>query len=270
MRFLTVLNECYSVVKTHILMMIPLPPLTSVFSMVLQHERQLGLGLDEIDDSLAIGNAVDSKKYYKGKNSGGKVCTYCGRPGHTVDTCFRKHGFPPGYKKGNGGYIHNIASDGDELDGRTETNSLHDNKELIVSGLTNDECRTLIGLLQKTNMQKSAAIADLQGVQINQTCVGKGSTSGKKNNEGTEHVFSCRIVKDDQIWIVDSGATDHICTSMFWFDNYHAIDPVPVNLPNGNVVMAQLSGDVRISDGLVLRMLYSYQSSTLTYCPSLN
>lgn len=38
MRFLTGLNECYSVVKTQILMMVPWTPLTRVFSMSLQHE----------------------------------------------------------------------------------------------------------------------------------------------------------------------------------------------------------------------------------------
>lgn len=52
---------------------------------------------------------------------------------------------------------------------------------------------------------------------------------------------------------MDSGATDHICTSMIWFDNYLSIEPISVTLPNGNVMMAQLTGDVRFSDVLILR-----------------
>jgi len=27
-----------------------------------------------------------------------KVCTFCNHLGHTVDTCYKKNGFPPGYK----------------------------------------------------------------------------------------------------------------------------------------------------------------------------
>lgn len=27
------------------------------------------------------------------------VCTHCGRTNHTMDTCFLKHGYPPGYRQ---------------------------------------------------------------------------------------------------------------------------------------------------------------------------
>jgi len=30
-----------------------------------------------------------------------KLCTFCNRTGHTVDTCYKKHGFTPGYKFNN-------------------------------------------------------------------------------------------------------------------------------------------------------------------------
>ena len=33
-----------------------------------------------------------------------KMCSHCGRIGHTIDVCFRKHGYPPGHK------FHNINS----------------------------------------------------------------------------------------------------------------------------------------------------------------
>lgn len=47
------------------------------------------------------------------------------------------------------------------FDERTEINSNND-KELVVSGLSNEECRTLINLLQKTSVQKSESVADQQ------------------------------------------------------------------------------------------------------------
>lgn len=36
---------------------------------------------------------------YSGKNSN-RICIYCGKTGHTIETCYRKHGFPPNYGKG--------------------------------------------------------------------------------------------------------------------------------------------------------------------------
>jgi len=34
-------------------------------------------------------------------SSNRKVCTHCGRNGHTIDICYKKHGFPPGYNVPN-------------------------------------------------------------------------------------------------------------------------------------------------------------------------
>ncbi|XP_061374820.1 uncharacterized protein LOC133317044 [Gastrolobium bilobum] len=32
------------------------------------------------------------------KSRGNKLCTYCKRTNHTIETCYLKHGFPPGYQ----------------------------------------------------------------------------------------------------------------------------------------------------------------------------
>jgi len=31
-------------------------------------------------------------------NNNRKLCTYCNGNGHTIDTCYQKHGYPLGYK----------------------------------------------------------------------------------------------------------------------------------------------------------------------------
>ena len=40
-----------------------------------------------------------------------KVCTHYGRTGHTVDVCYRKHGFPPHVKFKNGSSTQNVFQD---------------------------------------------------------------------------------------------------------------------------------------------------------------
>ena len=39
--------------------------------------------------------------YGRGSYRGGytsKICSYCGKIGHTIDTCYKKRGFPPHFK----------------------------------------------------------------------------------------------------------------------------------------------------------------------------
>jgi len=53
-------------------------------------------------------------------------------------------------------------------------------------------------------------------------------------------------------WIIDSGATDHICSSLTYFTSYHQINPISIKLPNGNQVIANYSGSVFLNENHVI------------------
>jgi len=53
-------------------------------------------------------------------------------------------------------------------------------------------------------------------------------------------------------WIIDSGATNHICSSLTYFTSYHQIDPIYVKLPNGNQVIANYFGSVFLNQNHVI------------------
>lgn len=63
-----------------------------------QHERQVSplqhLSVAPGDDSKALINVSDSKKP-SFKKHGQRIYMFCGKSGHTIDTCYRKHGVPP-------------------------------------------------------------------------------------------------------------------------------------------------------------------------------
>jgi len=53
-------------------------------------------------------------------------------------------------------------------------------------------------------------------------------------------------------WIIDSGATYHICSSLTYFTSYNQINHISVKLPNGNQVIANYSGSVFLNQNLVI------------------
>jgi hypothetical protein len=233
-RFLTGLNDNFSMVKSQILLMDPLPPLNKVFSMVIQHERQGNF--PSSDESKILLNAAKSKGNSK---AGARVCTYCGRDNHTVDNCYKKHGLPPHLRKSSS--ANNTMIEGSSSNDVVETG----NVAIGSSPITQDQAQQLITLLQNSFPSTSTT----SSTATNQ--VGSASFIDHSSvNQGTcHHNFkSCSL----GTWIIDSGASHHICNSIQWFHSFNEITPVHVKLPNGNSVVARFSGIVKFSDAFSL------------------
>ncbi|XP_072087041.1 uncharacterized protein [Arachis hypogaea] len=110
-RFLKGLDDHFTVVRSQILLIDPLPPESKVFNMVIQHERQLQGGGSVLDEPIFLTNAVitPQRRLNPGRGRGRitnggcsgaeKVYVYCGGTGHTVDECYGKHGYPPGHPR---------------------------------------------------------------------------------------------------------------------------------------------------------------------------
>lgn len=111
-KFLKGLNEQFAQVRSQIMLISPLPTLDNAFSMVLQQERQFNHNTStdstvENQSSVNLVSQTPSRAFNgggrgRGRNSsyggrGNSLCTHCGRTNHTIDTCFLKHGYPPGY-----------------------------------------------------------------------------------------------------------------------------------------------------------------------------
>ncbi|PNY10433.1 hypothetical protein L195_g013469 [Trifolium pratense] len=87
-------------------------------------------------------------------NNSTRVCTYCGKKGHIVDICYKKHGYPPnwGYgrdNQGNGGnaYANNVGADNEGVNG----GNVQPVDEGHVS-LTKDQYNSLLDLLERNTM----------------------------------------------------------------------------------------------------------------------
>ena len=116
MQFLMGLNDSYSQIKGQILLMEPVPSINKFYSLLIQEERQrrVGSSNNHIESTaLAMKGSNSTFILYGGKNSKGKdrpVCTHCGKLGHTVEKCFKLHGFPFGFKpKGKTSMVNQVG-----------------------------------------------------------------------------------------------------------------------------------------------------------------
>ncbi|GKE46485.1 hypothetical protein Tco_1477743, partial [Tanacetum coccineum] len=60
-----------------------------------------------------------------------------------------------------------------------------------------------------------------------------------------------------EIWIIDSGATNHICICLtLMFDLQQCPYPITVNLPNGDTTIVTMTGSVQITPNLILKGVF--------------
>lgn len=112
LKFLMGLNDTYTATRGQILMMEPKPSLNKVFNLVSQEERQRSMkhgttsavafqtsqSFQPSDQVVAAYNGG----YNKSKNR--PICSHCGVVGHTVNRCYKLHGYPQGYKSPSTNY----------------------------------------------------------------------------------------------------------------------------------------------------------------------
>ena len=91
----------------------PLSSLNRVCSLITQQERQIFGNQSNAmistskggykNNATTYGRGVGYGRGSYGRGSYGrgytsKICSHCGKTGHTIDACYKKHGFPPHFK----------------------------------------------------------------------------------------------------------------------------------------------------------------------------
>ena len=103
--FLMGLNDSYTSVRGNLLMMKPLPSLGQTYSLLTQEERQRQVKsathfLSDTASSFSAGTQKSapqtqfSQKRFEGRKSSSYFCDHCKKQGHTIDKCYKLHGYP--------------------------------------------------------------------------------------------------------------------------------------------------------------------------------
>ncbi|XP_019189406.1 PREDICTED: uncharacterized protein LOC109183798 [Ipomoea nil] len=230
-RFLEGLNEEYENIKSGILVMDPIPVMEK-----------------NSDDQTVVAAATSFNKRKFNNNSGKSVpkCTFCGKLGHTIEKCYKKHGFPPGWILG-------YKSKDKQAQDSQQTSTASVNQVGDV-GLTAEQFQRLVTLLQ--NQGQGSYSSNNAVVTLSNT--GTNSDFRKTTEKHTEgksilnpHVNT--VLDSLDVWILDSGATDHITCSLDYFESYYDVHGILVKLPNGETVNVTHMGDIRLHMDILLK-----------------
>ncbi|XP_061356409.1 uncharacterized protein LOC133300840 [Gastrolobium bilobum] len=271
-RFLKGLNEQFSHVRSQIMLMDPLPPINRVFSLMTQQERQMHLNnvMPNVTDgnSKVFFNSTEPQSgrgcfYTRGRGRGynggrgraftPRLCTCCGKTSHTVDTCFEKHGYPPGYRV-KGVHKANIAS----TDNPEEVHLYADHNQVVhlyadhnqvVHPYADDNQMAFKQSMKHQPMQQQQMTPSHVSNLVQTKALNVGTQVKTVNTENSDSFSGNNNMVH---WILDTGATDHITHSFGILIQPKKIEPIAISLPNGSQVYSYYSGTVVLSQTLTL------------------
>ncbi|KAG7535136.1 GAG-pre-integrase domain [Arabidopsis thaliana x Arabidopsis arenosa] len=267
-QFLMGLNDDFNNIRSHILTMKPRPGLNEIYNMLDQDESQRlvgGASRPLSNPSAFQTQAVLTEQNHilmaQGSNQKAK-CSHCNRMGHTVDKCYKVHGYPPGHpraKKNN--YVGSTNLTSSTL---TSTDTLEDSKENhreeVNDNMSKDHIQQMISYL--SSKLQSPSITSCPDKAIASTSTSVPSIS---QISGTFlSLYDCTyydmltssIPHETELslkaWVIDSGASHHVTHQRELYLEYKALDRTYVRLPNGHTVKIEGTGYIQLTDALLL------------------
>ncbi|CAA7061254.1 unnamed protein product [Microthlaspi erraticum] len=309
-KFLMSLNESHEQTRRHILMMKPIPTIEETFNIVTQDERQkllrpvsnvVAFNMNTSGyDGQGHGDDPNLVAAYMGRGTQKPVCTHCRKMGHTVQKCFKIHGFPPGYKTNTyaskqqpSGQQRMPPAPSSQSQSHMPTYSANVQSANAIANVYADaggsyayapvpvaSGDTTVSIQNYSPQQLQDLVAQFHSqVKVpvpvappSQTAtitdhgvMAQFSTSGNvsfpstslryANNDLTfqnHSLSSLQQLLPSDAWIIDSGASSHVCSDLAMFSELTPVASVTVTLPNGTRVPITHTGTIHITDSLIL------------------
>ncbi|XP_057529877.1 uncharacterized protein LOC130808419 [Amaranthus tricolor] len=212
--FLMKLNPNFSHVRANILMQYHLPPISHAYRLLAQEEEHKAISENIPEDSHAMfankGRPSEHKSNsgiipYRPPQSSEKsfsqrkssyFCDYCKKTGHTKDRCYKLHGLPSNLTTKSNWKNNKVAALVD-----LENPEPHKLKSIPAgsNSFTNEQYNMLLHLINQQKKEDSPILAE----DSNTACF----LAGKQ----------CLFSTNNALWIIDSGATNHITFNLDFF-----------------------------------------------------
>lgn len=172
---------------------------------------------------------------YNNRNSS-KVCSHCGKTGHTIEKCYKMNGYPPNWQRSTLNFTSSSA-------GEVSEQKEYEDTRMIPAGFTQEQYDKLMSLIQGSTITQQAPASTSQVSRVTKHC----PSSLEKSESGIISASSSFSTSCLRSWIIDSGASDHICSSLNCFKTYAPIKLASVKLPKGNSAVAKFVGTIKFS-----------------------
>lgn len=228
------LNDSFTSARSQILMMNPLPSISQAYFLVKQEEKQR-------NTDVTSGSFLASAKHATGKfdtnhgssdsNSALKKsnlkCSYCHKEGHIKENCFKLVGYPP-KGRGRGKFGTNMNTNAGF---KSQEMQVHAQQQPNPPGSVVPQQNTMEHLQQQVNLLMQM--------------MSKGSNA---HSTPEDHVTAIAGLvytmlsyvphKLHNIWIIDTGTSNHMCCDKNLMTDIHTIPkPFHVALPNGHIIL---------------------------------
>ncbi|KAI5443295.1 hypothetical protein KIW84_012091 [Lathyrus oleraceus] len=190
-------------------------------------------------------------------------CTHCGRTNHTIETCFIKHGYPPGFQHrkqhlssptGNAYVVNFVQDAGSAPISSSSFASTSTNGSSASLSTIQEQYTQILQLLQQSNLQShspSSVNSLFATNSISHTSPSPSSGNNLSKPQGDNN---------SQWWIIDTGATDHITHIFDSYSSTYRIAPKSMTMPNGDTVTTTIAGSILLYDSFVLHNVYYFPS----------
>lgn len=292
LKFLTGLNDTFTATRGQILMMEPRPNISKVFNLVSQEERQRSMKSAstvacQVSQTSSEDNLVAAYRRGYNRDRPRPICSHCCMAGHTVNRCYKLHGYPQGYKPPSrdsrppsqvqaSGSQKNVSPWPPRKENvanmvlqDTGGISMHTQQGVHLGAVTPEQVQQLLNVLSTQNAPSTDNFSQVSGSTIHLSD-GTASTSKPQphllahissdsppsGNTTNNHFVSAGLKNDltvlNSSWIVDTGASCHVSSDLKMFLNTRTISDTFVTLPDGTRISVTVSGTIPLSSRLTL------------------
>ncbi|WCJ43065.1 hypothetical protein M5689_023829 [Euphorbia peplus] len=249
-QFLMGLNSHYDHIKNQILISDPLPDINKSYSMLLRVEKQSEISQEQSIDiacysnnSSSSFNRSETQAQYKNrkKENEDKFCDHCRASGHLKSGCFKLIGYPDWWKDPR----------------KKNMNGNRSNKQQFSANVKQDvvDSQESYG---EDNVDMALMIKEVY--QMLKSNRGKQpETSTPLHSPGDFSAFAgfsgnlfC-YMPDDACWIIDSGATSHMCCHKEWITRCKSVfRKQTITMPDGTCQEVSHTGTVKLTSSIFL------------------
>ncbi|KAI3688864.1 hypothetical protein L2E82_46759 [Cichorium intybus] len=240
MQFLNGLDDSFNQVKSHILLMDPLPNVRSAFSIISREEsRQKHGSLSSNTNNNSQPAAFNSKaidfKRNKGRNQN-LQCKHCGVKGHTIERCYKLIGYPKDFKPKN------------------DTNNSTGFNKTFLNNNANSVSDCSLGSSQTLKSEQHYLTSEQYSKFLRLISETQGNEEIPANANANMAGIACNSFVDFKKWVVDSGANQHMTASESHLHDVVDVSKLDLKVahPNGSSAQINKIGNLQLSNSLTL------------------